>query len=113
MFRLKLNSDMDEDISWLKTIAVGMLNDLGCHGSAIIPEDLINEMCRFGGAELHAVAALIGGIASEEVIKVRKISSISLSVMTQKNHSFVSFWTISARHQTICAIDWDLHIQWD
>ncbi|XP_039131097.1 NEDD8-activating enzyme E1 regulatory subunit AXR1-like [Dioscorea cayenensis subsp. rotundata] len=64
------DGDMDEDISWLKTIAVGMLNDLGCHGSAIIPEDLINEMCRFGGAELHAVAALIGGIASEEVIKL-------------------------------------------
>mgnify|MGYP004715693035 CR=1 FL=1 len=60
---------MDEDISRLKSIAVGLLSDLGCNGSSLI-EDLINEMCRYGAAELHAVAALIGGIASQEVIKV-------------------------------------------
>lgn len=61
---------MDEDISRLKTTAVALLNDLGCSGSSL-SEDLINEMCRFGAAELHAVAAFIGGIASQEVIKVR------------------------------------------
>ncbi|KAJ0051477.1 hypothetical protein Pint_02033 [Pistacia integerrima] len=60
---------MDEDISRLKTAAVSVLSDLGCNGSTLT-EDLINEMCRFGAAELHAVAALIGGIASQEVIKV-------------------------------------------
>lgn len=62
-------SVMDEDISRLKTTAVGLLNDLGCNG-VTLTEDLINEMCRFGAAELHAVAAFIGGIASQEVIKV-------------------------------------------
>lgn len=62
-------SAMDEDISRLKTTAVGLLADLGCNGSTLT-EDLINEMCRFGAAELHAVAAFIGGIASQEVIKV-------------------------------------------
>lgn len=60
---------MDEDISRLKSTAIGLLNDLGCNG-ATLAEDLINEMCRFGAAELHAVAALVGGIASQEVIKV-------------------------------------------
>ncbi|XP_031278694.1 NEDD8-activating enzyme E1 regulatory subunit AXR1-like [Pistacia vera] len=60
---------MDEDISRLKTTAVSVLSDLGCNGSTLT-EDLINEMCRFGAAELHAVAALIGGIASQEVIKL-------------------------------------------
>ncbi|KAF6140824.1 hypothetical protein GIB67_042237 [Kingdonia uniflora] len=60
---------MDEDISRLKTIALGILGDLGCNGSTLT-EDLINEMCRFGGAELHTVAAIIGGIVSQEVIKV-------------------------------------------
>ena len=59
---------MDEDISRLKTTAVSLLSDLGCNGSTLT-EDLINEMCRFGAAELHAVAAFIGGIA-QEVIKV-------------------------------------------
>ncbi|KAK1419530.1 hypothetical protein QVD17_28704 [Tagetes erecta] len=60
---------MDEDISRLKTTAVGLLSDLGCNGSTLT-EDLINEMCRYGAAELHAVAAYIGGVASQEVIKI-------------------------------------------
>ncbi|KHG02955.1 NEDD8-activating enzyme E1 regulatory subunit -like protein [Gossypium arboreum] len=60
---------LDEDISRLKTTAVSLLNDLGCSGLTLT-EDLINEMCRFGAAELHAVAAIIGGIASQEVIKL-------------------------------------------
>ena len=54
---------MDEDISRLKTTAVSLLSDFGCNGSTLT-EDLINEMCRFGAAELHAVAAFIRGIAA-------------------------------------------------
>ena len=63
-------SGIDEDISRLKTTAVGLLSDLGCNGLTL-SEDLINEMCRFGAAELHVVAAFTGGIASQEVIKVK------------------------------------------
>ncbi|KAK9284521.1 hypothetical protein L1049_024716 [Liquidambar formosana] len=65
----QFDGEMDEDISRLKTTAVGLLSDLGCNGLTLT-EDLINEMCRFGAAELHAVAAFIGGIASQEVIKL-------------------------------------------
>ncbi|CAJ2654859.1 unnamed protein product [Trifolium pratense] len=65
----QFDSAMDEDIARLKSTTIGLLNDLGCN-SAALPEDLINEMCRFGAAELHAVAALVGGIASQEVIKL-------------------------------------------
>lgn len=64
-----LGRGLDEDISRLKTIAVGLLNDLGCNGSNLI-EDLVNEIVRYGAAELHAVSAFIGGVASQEVIKV-------------------------------------------
>ena len=60
---------MDEDISRLKTTAVNLISDLGCNGSTLT-EDLINEMCRFGAAELHAVVAFVGGIPAQEVIKV-------------------------------------------
>ncbi|ERN17375.1 NEDD8-activating enzyme E1 regulatory subunit AXR1 isoform X2 [Amborella trichopoda] len=63
------DGEMDEDTSRLKTIAVGILNDMGCNGSSL-SEDLISEMCRYGGAELHTVAAYIGGIASQEAIKL-------------------------------------------
>ncbi|GAB2274896.1 NEDD8-activating enzyme E1 regulatory subunit axr1 [Dionaea muscipula] len=65
----QFDGEMDEDISRLKTISVGLLSELGCSG-ATLTEDLINEMCRFGAAELHAVAAFIGGVASQEVIKL-------------------------------------------
>ncbi|KAL2456852.1 NEDD8-activating enzyme E1 regulatory subunit [Forsythia ovata] len=65
----QFDGEMDEDISRLKTIAVALLGDLGCNGSTLT-EDLINEMCRYGAAELHAVAAFVGGIASQEVIKL-------------------------------------------
>ncbi|KAM2060327.1 hypothetical protein ACFX1T_045534 [Malus domestica] len=69
---------MDEDIPRLKTTAVGLLNDVGCNG-VTLTEDLINEMCRFGAAELHAVAAFIGGIASQEVIKLITRQFVPLS----------------------------------
>ncbi|KAE8667684.1 NEDD8-activating enzyme E1 regulatory subunit [Hibiscus syriacus] len=48
-----LNFDAS-DISRLKTTAVSLLNDMGCTGLTLT-EDLIDEMCRFGTAELHAV----------------------------------------------------------
>ncbi|KAI8551939.1 hypothetical protein RHMOL_Rhmol06G0226200 [Rhododendron molle] len=63
----QFDGEMDEEISRLKTSTVGLLSDLGCNGSTLT-EDLINEMCRYGAAELHAVAAFIGGIASQELI---------------------------------------------
>uniref|UniRef100_A0A2N9I683 NEDD8-activating enzyme E1 regulatory subunit n=1 Tax=Fagus sylvatica TaxID=28930 RepID=A0A2N9I683_FAGSY len=77
----KFDSGMDEDISRLKTTAVSLLGDLGCNGSTLT-EDLINEICRFGASELHAVAAFIGGIASQEVMKVLSLalSNLDLSV---------------------------------
>ncbi|KAL3352649.1 hypothetical protein AABB24_020582 [Solanum stoloniferum] len=65
----QFDGEMDEDISRLKSTAVGLRNDLGCNGSAI-SEDLINEMCRYGASELHVVAAFVGGVASQEVIKL-------------------------------------------
>ncbi|GJV10671.1 NEDD8-activating enzyme E1 regulatory subunit AXR1-like protein [Tanacetum coccineum] len=75
---------MDEDISRLKTTAVSLLTDLGCNGSTLT-EDLINEMCRYGAAELHAVAAYIGGVASQEIIKgILYFDMISFNQKTQE-----------------------------
>ncbi|KAL1560826.1 NEDD8-activating enzyme E1 regulatory subunit axr1 [Salvia divinorum] len=68
-FPALFDCEMDEEISRLKTAAVSLLNDMGCNGSTL-PEDLINEICRYGAAELHAVASFVGGIASQEVIKL-------------------------------------------
>ena len=45
-----------------------MLSDMGLKGASL-SEDLVAEVCRFAGAEIHPVAAFIGGVASQEVIK--------------------------------------------
>ncbi|OEL18987.1 NEDD8-activating enzyme E1 regulatory subunit AXR1 [Dichanthelium oligosanthes] len=63
------DSEIDEDIPRLKTVAASVLSEMGLIGASL-SEDLITEMCRFGGAEIHPVAAFIGGVASQEVIKL-------------------------------------------
>lgn len=120
---------MDEDISRLKTTAVSLLSDLGCNGSPLT-EDLINEMCRFGASELHAVAAFIGGIASQEVIKVCFVSLVYYWAMHNDDYTitsrfFIRGWTFSkfswclyflfttANNKTVCSHFWDLYIQWN
>ncbi|KAL5967667.1 NEDD8-activating enzyme E1 regulatory subunit [Taenia solium] len=35
-----------------------------------VSDDFVHEMCRFGGGEVHSVAAFMGGIAAQEVIKL-------------------------------------------
>ena len=37
----------------------------GCY----VSDELLGEFCRWGGAEMHGVASVMGGIASQEVIK--------------------------------------------
>ncbi|KAH8390523.1 hypothetical protein KR215_003825, partial [Drosophila sulfurigaster] len=59
---------VEQDIGRLKSIASKMLNDLGLHVN--LSDDVLHEICRYGGAELHAVSAFIGGCAAQEVIKI-------------------------------------------
>ncbi|XP_017844332.1 nedd8-activating enzyme E1 regulatory subunit [Drosophila busckii] len=59
---------VEQDIGRLKSIASKMLTDLGLQAS--ISDDVLHEICRYGGAELHAVSAFIGGCAAQEVIKI-------------------------------------------
>lgn len=63
------DGELDEDVSRLKIIAVGLLNEMGCNGASL-SEDLISEMTRFGASEIHCVAAFVGGVASQEAIKL-------------------------------------------
>lgn len=62
--------EIEDDICQLKSTAADVLNDIGSSGASI-PDDLVSEICRFGAAELHCVAAVVGGIAAQESIKVR------------------------------------------
>lgn len=42
--------------------------DWGC--GPIIKDDFIHEMCRYGAAEVHSIAAYIGGCAAHEAVKI-------------------------------------------
>lgn len=74
--------ELEEDVSRLKALAVGILNDMG-GGGVTVPEDLVCEVCRFGAGEIHCVASIVGGIASQESIKVFNFPSPSISNVVQ------------------------------
>eukprot|EP01105_Mastigella_eilhardi_P013980 TRINITY_DN3183_c1_g1_i1.p1 TRINITY_DN3183_c1_g1~~TRINITY_DN3183_c1_g1_i1.p1 ORF type:complete len:405 (+),score=120.32 TRINITY_DN3183_c1_g1_i1:608-1822(+) len=57
--------------------AEGDLKELKRRLMALVPSckggdvaDALQELCRYGGAELHTTAAAIGGIAAQEVVKL-------------------------------------------
>ena len=53
----------------LKTVAGNVASEAGVSSSGI-PDDYVGEMVRFGASELHTVAAILGGIAAQEAIKL-------------------------------------------
>ncbi|KAL3148869.1 hypothetical protein ABBQ32_001742 [Trebouxia sp. C0010 RCD-2024] len=61
--------EIDGDVPALKHIATSIVQDCSS-GPASIPDDLVGEICRFGAGELHCVAAVMGGMASQEAIKL-------------------------------------------
>ncbi|GFT14238.1 NEDD8-activating enzyme E1 regulatory subunit [Nephila pilipes] len=62
------NDEVESDIVKLKNCVSVFTNELGC--SPIMKDDYVHEMCRFGAAELHSVAAYVGGCGAQEVIKL-------------------------------------------
>ena len=72
--------ELEEDVSRLKALAVGILNDMG-GGGVTVPEDLVCEVCRFGASEIHCVASIVGGIASQESIKVSTFHNLPFQML--------------------------------
>mmetsp|Transcript_7492 Transcript_7492/g.24880 ORF Transcript_7492/g.24880 Transcript_7492/m.24880 type:complete len:560 (+) Transcript_7492:72-1751(+) len=60
---------LEDDTARLKGLLATLLSEYGAPG-ATISDDLVAEMCRFGAAELHCVASVVGGMAAQEAIKV-------------------------------------------
>jgi len=63
------DDNVELDIGKLKGCFSRVLQELGCQNS-LSKDDILHEMCRYGGAELQAVAAFIGGCAAQEAIKI-------------------------------------------
>ena len=60
---------VEEDVSQLKTMVANLLQQWGL-SMYMIRDDHIVEFCRYGGGEIHSIAAYIGGVAAQEVIKI-------------------------------------------
>ena len=62
----------------LKQTLNAVLAEMGLQGAGAI-DDLVAEVCRFGAGELHCVAAIMGGIAAQEAIKLLTRQFVPLS----------------------------------
>ena len=63
--------DVESDIGRLKKSVEKVMNDYSIPVNGVaIKDDYIHEVCRYGGAEMHAMAAFMGGCASQEIIKI-------------------------------------------
>ena len=62
------DSEVESDVSMLKQCVTDVTKELGLSSTPML-EDLVAEFCRWGGSELHNIASVMGGIASQEAIK--------------------------------------------
>jgi len=62
------DSEVATDFPLLKEATVELMAEWGI--DIPIKEEPIQEMCRFGAAEIHNIAAFIGGVGSQEIIKL-------------------------------------------
>ena len=65
---------VEADYPQLKAYLGELVKELGLPppangANAPVSDDLIGEFCRWGGAEMHAIASVLGGVASQEAIK--------------------------------------------
>ncbi|XP_030746523.1 nedd8-activating enzyme E1 regulatory subunit [Sitophilus oryzae] len=64
----QLDDQVEPDLLKLKGIIGKLLNEWGY--SHVLRDERVHEVCRYGGAELHSVSAILGGCAAQEVIKI-------------------------------------------
>ena len=65
-----MDDHVEPDIGKLKTCVGKIMAEYQMPASVVCKDDYIHEVCRYGGAELHAMASILGGCASQEVIKL-------------------------------------------
>jgi len=62
------DDEVETDIPLLKSIASTIAADLGVDLPSL--DEVVHEFCRYGGSELHNIAAILGNIAAQEVFKL-------------------------------------------
>lgn len=64
-----LERDFETDIAKLKSCVAKVMAEYSV-SNVQVNDDYAHEVCRYGGAELHAMAAIMGGCAAQEAIKI-------------------------------------------
>eukprot|EP01127_Copromyxa_protea_P001254 TRINITY_DN11294_c0_g1_i1.p1 TRINITY_DN11294_c0_g1~~TRINITY_DN11294_c0_g1_i1.p1 ORF type:complete len:550 (-),score=145.08 TRINITY_DN11294_c0_g1_i1:36-1685(-) len=64
------NDDPQADFENLKKVAVQLQEELELDVEEVGLDDYLKEFCRFGGCQIHNTCAFVGGVASQEVIKL-------------------------------------------
>ncbi|CAG9824867.1 unnamed protein product [Phaedon cochleariae] len=64
----QFDDQVEPDVLKLKSIIGKLLAEWGC--CHVVSDERVHEVCRYGGAELHSVSAILGGCAAHEVIKL-------------------------------------------
>ena len=64
------DSALDEDEARLRTLVGQTAASLGANKNCVVMDDYVSEFLRCGGGELHSTAAFMGGVASQEIIKL-------------------------------------------
>ncbi|KAJ6220449.1 hypothetical protein RDWZM_006261 [Blomia tropicalis] len=62
------DDEIENDVSEMKREFRELCTDLGFN--IFIKDELVHEICRYGGCELHSISAFIGGCAAHEAIKL-------------------------------------------
>ena len=56
------------DFNYLKQLGKQLLNS--DQQQALIRENILEELCRYGASEIHSISAFIGGCCAQEAIKL-------------------------------------------
>lgn len=64
------SADTEEDAILLKQTLASSTGDFFSNIASDINDDMLNEIVRSGGEELHCIAAIIGSMASQEAVKL-------------------------------------------
>ncbi|GJJ75122.1 NEDD8-activating enzyme E1 regulatory subunit [Entomortierella parvispora] len=59
----------EEDVPKLHSLVAGLLQSWGLERDAV-PRDLTYEICRYGNGAIHNIASFMGGVVSQEIIKL-------------------------------------------
>lgn len=76
-------ANIDGDFPKLKAIVNGIMQQVSESGEHTIEDSYVKEIIRYSDSQLHTISAFLGGVASQEAIK------LLIKQYTPLNHTFI------------------------